>query len=238
MSIRKAAWLLAVAGCAVPVVAVTPEGRLPVLGPEPGFSLQAPPPGWVMRGDAAARLVVVEERGVPALRIGGGPDTVLAIRRTQATLLATPYLSWAWKVQAQDTGPHPVRLVVGFRGGRPGGDDGGFTLLPPVLPDHDRVLAIAWGDSALRRGHLDRASPEPRVAADPFSAPPVVYTQRGGRENADGWWLETVDLADLYARAWPADEVAAVEVVFVGLEGAAGSPSDPVARLAGVLLSR
>jgi len=33
----------------------------------------------------------------------------------------------------------------------------------------------------------------------------VIYAPRGS-ENTGSWWFETVDLSDIYRRAWPGDD--------------------------------
>ncbi len=143
---------------AVRVEAADNADNLEILAPLPGFTPARLPSGWVIDGSAeAARegITVVGEGGVPALKVVNGKQGFVLARRTRAVLLATPYLSWAWNVVSHGTGIHPVNLVIGFQGG-------GRESKPPAgpgttLPPHDRILAIAWGDSALNRGSLTPA---------------------------------------------------------------------------------
>ena len=209
--------LVLAAACAEPQ-------RVP--GPEPDFSAAALPGNWTVAGAVAAegRLSVVEKDGVPALKVVNGEGAFAVARRTRAMVLVTPYLSWAWNMDPQGRDAHPVGLLVGFAGGTPGRPDPAGAALPP----HDRALAIVWGDSALKRGSFeDRA----RGGAVPR------YTQRGGRENAGSWWLETVDLANLYARAWPGDDVGRAQVVFIAIR-ASGGGRPVAAHISGILISR
>ena len=224
-----AALFLAACGAprAVPVVA---DDTLDILAPLPGFTPQRLPAGWIIGGGAqAARdgITVVEVDGVPALKVVGGTQAFVLARRTRAVLLATPYLSWAWNVESHGGGLHPITLVIGFLGGGRGSQP--LSWLGKALPPHDRILAIAWGDSALNRGSLRPASAdEPGMRR---------YVARGGRENSGSWWLETVDLSRLYSRAWPGDDIGQTRVTFIGL-AAAGGPSPAAAHISGVKLSR
>lgn len=211
-----------------------PEGRLAVMGPDRNFNLDAPPADWIISSDAdtgggktSGTISSVTIEGVPALEIKSGPKHIIAVRNVNAMMLATPFLSWAWHLSNHGEGIHPVRLVVGFRGGAPQdtelGSQGGD------LPPHDRALALVWGDTALRRGTLSLPTPE-----QPLQAP--IYTVRGGRENTRKWWLETVDLAELYAKSWPNDEHRRVRITFIGL---AAAPTSTVVRgrVSGILLT-
>ncbi len=222
-----------VAGCAVPPTAVDQAGRLAVLGPDAGFSPDAPPADWVMEGSPGdGRLEVVEVQGIRALRILNGEKGFALVRRTRAILLAMPYLSWAWSMEIQRSGPHPVHLVVGFDGGNPDGRRGGgssFSWFGSSLPAHDRMLNIAWGESALQRGSL--------IPASAKGSPVPRYTVRGGRENAGFWRLETVDLSRLYSLAWPDDDIGRVVVSFIGI-AADGKRLPAAASISGILLSR
>lgn len=227
--------LAALVGCAVvPRATVDPKGLLEVLGPTPGWTPDALPGDWIVDGYRRddGELSVKPSQGVPSLRVVNGKAGFLVVRRTKAFLLASPYLSWAWNVEPQTEGLHPVRLIVGFHGGDPKSPSWGsqpFVWTGSALPPHDRTLIIAWGESALQRGTLIRP------AIGEKSSP--RYIARGGRENARSWWLETIDLAKLYAETWPADEVGKVSIVFIGIAAAGGRPP-AAAHVSGVVLSR
>ncbi len=129
-------------------------------------------------------------------------------------------------------GYHPVRLIVGFHGGNPKSASWGsqpFAWTGSALPPHNRALAITLGASALERGTLSGPIGERR------SAP--RYTARGGRENTGSWWLETINLSRLYARAWPGDDAGGATVVFIRL-AAAGGRAPAVANFSRMVLPR
>lgn len=224
--------LFQLAGCAGEPAAVIPWGALDVLGPSGDFSVRPLPNDWAAAGaKPESHLAVVDKDGVPALKVTSGGESFAVVRRTRAYVLATPYLSWAWNMDSHGGGVHPVRLLVGFRGGASGNDGvlgGTFVWGGSALPRFDRALAIGWAQSALGRGSMTLSS-ERRVS--PF------YTARGGRENSGHWWLETVDLAELYAQAWPADDRARAEIAFIGVSSVGGEPAT-AAYFSGIRLSR
>ncbi|HER27256.1 MAG TPA: DUF3047 domain-containing protein, partial [Rhodospirillales bacterium] len=204
-------------GCTAPRAAMTPEGLLAVLGPVPGFTAAQLPDDWVVESNgeiSQQQLRVVSKDGVQALRIANGKNAFIVVRRTQAMLLSTPFLSWSWNIEPPSApGFHPVRVIVGFHGGNPASGSWGsqpLKWLGSRLPPHDRAISLTWGESALQRGVFEISQ-----AIDARAAP--RYTVRGGRENAGTWWREDVDLADLYARAWPGDDVGRAQIMFIGI---------------------
>jgi hypothetical protein len=227
--------LIMLVGCTMPEAPADPRGTIEVLGPVPGFSPDHPPADWLVEGNTHGRLEVGSLDGVPALNIRAGAGPFLLARRTRAVLLASPYLSWAWNMEPQTLGLHPVALIVGFRGGNR--KDGGWkrnhpASLAAALPSHDRALVLTWADSALQRGSL---LPETPLAFAGMTPAPR-YVVRGGRENGEMWWLDTVDLSALYVDAWPEDDIGRVQIVFVAI--AATSHARVGARVAGIMLSR
>jgi hypothetical protein len=226
--------LSVLAACAAPRAGIDIEGKLDVLGPTPDLVAAGLPGDWVSQGRAGpGQARVVERDGVPALRLTPGGDGFIVARRLDAALVMSPYMSWSWNVEPHGAGLHPVRLIVGFHGGHP--DSAGrarepLSLLGSALPSHDRSFAIAWADSPLRRGSVLR--PE---GAGP-RAP--LYIARGGRENANAWWLETVDLERIYRELWPGDASSRVRVVFVGLAVTPAAGDTPAAFVSGIRLSR
>ncbi|MBM3566197.1 MAG: DUF3047 domain-containing protein [Alphaproteobacteria bacterium] len=221
--------LLLLAACAAPSAGVDVEGKLDVLGPTPDLAVAGLPGNWAVQGRIApGRARVVERDGVPALRLTPGADGFVLVRRVDALLLVAPYLSWSWNMENHGAGLHPVRLIVGFR--RDGGEPSRLWPGGGALPPHDRSLAIAWADSALARGALTRPGP-----TDPAAAP--LYVARGGRENANTWWLETMDLERAYRELWPREDLARTRIVFIGL--AVLDHAEPAAgHISGVRLSR
>ena len=229
--------------CTVEKADIGPDGRLDVLGPVPGFVGKGGLPGdWVIEGPDHAlkdNLSAVTHDRIPALKVTAGKKPFIAALRTQALMLATPYLSWSWNMEIDDGGRHPVRLVVGFERGK----DGSMTWksrpqdwFGNTLPPHERAITIAWGESALERGslHLPKGADAARRAPR--------YTARGGRENTYTWWLETVDLARIYAQAWPGEDYSRVRITFIGVatDGAAaqGGGTPPTAYISGIRLNR
>ena len=234
--VRRAAVLAALgllAACAAPRAGVDVEGKLDVLGPTPDLVAAGLPGDWVVQGRAEpGQARVIERDGVPALRLAPGARGFILARRTDALLLTAPYLSWSWNVEHHGDGLHPVRLIVGFHGGGAGRDGSSPSWSAgSALPVHDRSFAATWADSALRRGTLLR--PEPGEAP---RAP--VYIVRGGRENANTWWLETIDLEQIYRNLWPGDDAARAQVVFIGLAVVGASDVNAVMHLSGIRLSR
>lgn len=220
--LRLAVGALALAGCQDQKASIGPEGDLAILDNLPlPLSATSWPEDWLIDGPASG-LSRAFFQGLPALRVENGPTGFAAVRRTRALLLATPYLSWSWNAEAHDLQGHAVHLLIGFKGGRNGGSGRGG------LPDHDRLLAIAWGGSALQRGAL---------FLDGGTGEPARYTARGGRENTGTWLRENLDLQDFYRRAWPNDDRGAVRIAFIGVAAAAGQPPSAI-RYSGILLSR
>lgn len=229
--------LLALSACAPPPIAgIDVEGKLDVLGPTPDMVAAGLPGDWVIQGRAGAgRARVVERDGVPALRLVSGGEGFILARRTDALLLATPYLSWSWNMESHGEGLHPVRLIVGFHDGGP---DGAPAETPTTrwpggaLPPHNRSFAAAWADSALRRGIMLR--PE-----TPDSPRAPLYIVRGGRENTNTWWLETIDLERIYRDLWPDGDIQRARVVFIGLAVVAQpETATAAAHVSGIRLSR
>ena len=234
----------AFSGCAAPRAIIGPLGKLQVLDPAAMSSLESLRDGWVIEGSgdiARDHLSVVYMENVSALRVVNSIEGFFIVRRTQAMLLATPFLNWAWNMEAPPTGVHPVRLVIGFHSSKTTG--GGwrnlsffrlFGSMPngwqwSTLPRHDRLLAIVWGESALQRGKLSRPSGNRQDAPR--------YTARGGRENAGKWWEEAVDLSRLYASVWPEDDLSRVRVMFIGIAAADGYPP-AAAHVSKIMLTR
>lgn len=190
-------------------------GRLEILAPYPGFVPISPYGDWAIKGNAAAlsdQLVMIDKKGKHALQIKTGTQNFVLVRRTQAMLLATPFLRWDWLMEPHGAGTHPIRLVVGFHGGNPQSPSWGsvpFKWLGAELPPHDRALAITWEDSALQRGNLlfptNQAETVPR------------YVMRGGRENVGRWFSEFLDLSELYTSAWPNDDFGQTRIMFIGM---------------------
>jgi hypothetical protein len=229
--------LLFASACAeVPRVTPTPfNSRFPVLGPNPSFSLATLPSDWAVEGRsdiAPGQLELTQKDGVPALAVTNGNRGLILVRRIDTSLFVTPYLSWSWLLEYQNHPFHPVQLIIGFHGGTPESRSWGsqpFRWLESKLPPHDRALLLAWGHSALQRGTLAESIPTQHSISR--------YVVRGGRENVDTWWLETLDLMALYRKAWPNDDFNRSRIVFIGLAVEGGRDPSP-AYISGIVLSR
>jgi hypothetical protein len=192
------------------------------------------PIGWITKGtQTPGHLSVVEQEGRTALKIINGPRDFFAVKPARATLLATPYLSWFWNMESQRNGQHPVNLFVGFYYG----EQLDRTWIPSFLrsdetfPTYNRMLRFTWGDSALQRGTIVTNN---SINRDILTA---NFTVRGGQENSGSWWLEAVDLYDIYQRAWPKDVIMQTKIKFIGLGATSGEK--PIAGyISNVRLSR
>lgn len=224
--------VLALGGCVVPRAGVDSSASLEVLRADGRFPTPALAGDWVVYGESGTFAPAIRD-GVPSVRAVPGDETAVLARRVDATVLATPFLSWAWSMDPSPEGAHPVDIVVGFYGGDPASGSWGSQPLAwtgSPLPPFDRLLALRWGALALRRGTLEDP-PEDRQRA---------YIVRGGNDNAASWWLETVDLSDIYARAWPRDDRGRAKVMFVGIRVRAHAADTPPAAgyVSGIILSR
>ena len=206
-------------GCVVPQAEVNPEGTLEVFSAAslaPGPKL---PSDWVVDskgdGDVAPDAINIENRVNGAiLTLHTTRQRFVLARRTKATLLATPYIGWSWRMTASTGHESDIRMIVAFHGGNPesrswGGEP--FAYLGSALPPFDRAIAILWGRSALERGSLSTSSTIPE------------YVARGGPEHEETWWSDNLDLAALYRKSWPDDRIERARIMFVGFAVAEGS---------------
>jgi len=215
-----AALALMLGACTVPQAEVNPEGTLDVFGRATLTADGRLPADWVIDAEAdndvapAGSIAVNQQTTGATLTLHTAPQRFILARRTKATLLATPYLGWSWRMRAMPGREHDVRLIVGFHGGNPesrswGGEP--FAYLGLKLPPFDRVIALVWGRSALERGSLALQGGIPE------------YVARGGQEHMDTWWSDNIDLAALYRKAWPDDRIERARIMFVGFAVAEGS---------------
>ena len=204
-------------------------GNLDVLSPFFAEARMPDPRQWVVLG--TPDFVPMDSE--PSLRFATTSESYLVARHVDAPLKLAPFLGWVWNTEDSPPDFHPIRLAVGFRG--PGESarvrHGGLTVSSrSPLPDYDRVIEIAWGRSALERGHLS-------IPEDRENGPKVpVYVARGGVENTAKWWREAVDLSEIYGRLWPEDNRDAARIVFVGFVSDAAPRTG--LRIAGLKLSR
>ncbi len=202
--------------CAPPRSASPLGGTLDVLGSDRAFSTALNndeiPTDWVLSGDpskTALRIATLDQ--IPALNVSAERQSFALARRVHASLLATPYLSWAWHVSPPKSGPHPVRIIVGLvnrdeDSKRPWWQIGGRD--EDVV---DRIITIIWNDTALGRGNivkLKTAKGRPEAAE---------YIARGGPEQGGRWWVDTVDLALIHRQIWQRDDPAKIDVKYIGI---------------------
>jgi hypothetical protein len=239
--------VLALGACTAPV----PElglrdlgSRIAVFGPDPGFDPAHPADDWYRArrpGRGQTGFSLAEKDGVLALRLETEGSGSLLGRRITAPLLAMPYLRWGWHLESapeQRAGrllpdrpagaAVPLYLFVAFHGGADaesiasGQLDGWFRARRPRF---DRAFVLGWSGATFTPAGLDPASIPPR------------YVLREGLTDAGKWMVETVDLAQLYARLWPRDRIGDSRVVFIA---AGGGPTKhrSVGYVAEVVLSR
>ena len=198
--------------CAKPVVEVTLDSTLVILEPKRDYSYDQMREKWLVFGDiyeTGPRLHVENNEHFLAIAPSSTPFT--ALRLIKAHLLATPFLSWTWRI-AEETQPNSsLRLVLGFIDktikNKPWYLSGFWgTDLPPF----SRSLTIEWGKSALERGSL-RVSKK-----DQKGRSLAHYIARGGRENQGRWWREYIDLSLLHSKAWPELDMRNTQIVFAG----------------------
>jgi len=213
--------------CAPPRSASPLGGTLDVLGPDRAFTSAIEngglPVDWMLTGDASeSALSVVNLDQIPALNVYAEQKSFALVRRVHASLLATPYLSWAWHVAPPKSGVHPVRIIVGLVdrdadartpwwkiGGR---DDDAV----------DRVITVIWNDNALGRGNIVKL----KTAEDRPEA--VQYIARGGPEQGGRWWIDTVDLSLIHRQIWQRDDPSRFDIKYIGI---AAKPSTQKASM-------
>jgi hypothetical protein len=223
------------------ITTAEPDGRLPILDRNgelaSGLAIGILPNDWVSSTSneiIKERLSIIVQDGVKALKLITGPEKTFVVRRTDAMLLATPYLNWSWNLSPHGPGIHPIRLIIGFRSGTKEIERswkqyvfGNFETNPPKF---DRSIFITWADSALQRGTLSISKLKNGKLVP-------QYIVRGGRENYGKWWPEFIDLSDLYNQTWPRDNMSLVQVSFIGI-AASGSKVLTTGYLSEMTLAR
>ena len=198
--------------CGKPVVKVALDSTLTILEPRRDYSYEQMKEKWVVIGDikeTIPRLHIEKKEHFLAIASNRTPFAVL--RPIKAQLLATPFLSWTWRI-AQDTQPiSTLQLAIGFMDEKTKNDAWYFSRFwEPSLPPFSRSLTIEWGLSALERGSL-------RVSKKDRDGRSVArYVARGGLENQGRWWREHIDLSLLHSKAWPELDMRDTQIVFAG----------------------
>lgn len=217
--LRLAALCLVLSGCTVPRAEISPEGQLEVFGPSNSFPVSGIPEDWVLEGISVPQLSKVMSIETvdtsPAISLTASENRFVLIRRTNASLLASPFLGWSWSSPGGQQ-RRPVRLLVGFHGGDPksrswGGEP--LVYLGTNIPPHDRAIAVVWGGDSDVRGTFDQNLKTPH------------YIMRTASPKDGQWSNENIDIGRLYRQAWPGDDHVRVKIMFVGFAAAAGRPS-------------
>ena len=209
--------LLTTTACSTPEATIQLSGTLNVFSTEQLFDTNRISNDWVL-SDRIPKGAISSTSTLASntVKFISATNQYHFVRRVKANLLATPYLSWRWKLQPGKWKHHPIRIIVGF-------DDVNTISQPPtllekifpepILPSHNRVLYLLWAPSALMRGNL-----EPIPSFGNNTKQKSRYVVRGGTENVGFWWHDTVDLASLYSLSWPNDGNSLVQVSFIGID--------------------
>ena len=196
------------------------DGRLRVLGPDPGFDPRNPPAGWSLSASGEGSIGLSDGSGRIALSLRA-PGGSLLIRTIDTPLGSWPELSWSWRLEDAAFGGGPgdglrrgLRLIVGFDAGEPEG-----RILPSLwtrtetgLPAHRRRIEFAFGGTGAVR---------PELAMAEVSASADGGQKRILRPAAPGmtgrWMAERVDLRALYRDAFVSDRDLQPRIVFLAL---------------------
>ena len=198
--------------CGKPVVEVALDSTLTILEPRRDYSYEQMKEKWVVIGDikeTIPRLHIEKKEHFLAIAPNRTPFAVL--RPIKAQLLATPFLSWTWRIARDTQSISPLGLAIGFMDQKIKNNAwylSGFW--GPSLPPFSRSLTIEWGRSANERGSL-RVSNKDREGRSL-----ARYVARGGLENQGRWWREHIDLSLLHSKAWPELDMRDTQIVFAG----------------------
>tara|TARA_S200000501_G_C20575941_1_gene635028 strand:+ start:35 stop:730 length:696 start_codon:yes stop_codon:yes gene_type:complete len=198
--------------CTKPVLEVALDSTLTILETDWDYSYDQMREKWIIIGDIKGNTprLHIENREY-FLAITPNRTPFAALRPIKAQLLATPFLSWTWRIP-QDTQPiSTLRLAIGFMDEDKKNDAWNLSgFWGPSLPPFSRSLIIEWGRSAQQRGSLwvSKKDHEGRSRAR--------YVARGGPESQGRWWHETIDLSLLHSKAWPKLDMRDTQIVFAG----------------------
>ena len=90
-------------GCSLSEADISPEGQLEIFGPSNSFSAENFPDDWVLEGIeyeelSSYALITKNYGGTLVLRLMSFDKSFIILRRTKASLLASPFLGWSWNV--------------------------------------------------------------------------------------------------------------------------------------------
>ena len=224
---------LVLGACAAPQADISPEGQLEIFSQNNTFVSGYLPEDWVLEGVTSQTLFsTLLEIGkldtAPTLKIRASDQAFALVRRTNASLLASPFFAWSWRVTTPLGKRHPVRLVIGFNGGTPYGrrqriED--FINFETGIPKHDRTVTLVWGTPEDIPGSIDVAGAAPQ------------FIVRAGNKSAETWMTENIDLSQIYARLWPNDDMIYARIRFIGVVSG-GHPVKGMAEFSDLLLYR
>lgn len=203
------------------MASVSPEGYLEIFGPSHGFTGSNMPNDWVLEGSdkkkvSTQNLVINRAGSTPILRLISSNHNFVLLRRTSASLLASPYLSWSWKIYNPSNQNLPISIVIGFYGGDPTSRSWGskpLVYLGTKVPPYDRKIAIVWGKKSDTKGKIIINNNTPH------------YIAGSGKNKKNDWFIENIDLSKLYRQIWPRDDVVRARIMFVGFTSVSSSAS-------------
>lgn len=192
--------------------------------PSPGFAQAGLPGDWLPDPmTASSGVAFMTKDGIPAVKVDSTAGHAFAGRRLDSPLMAAPYLRWAWYLETTLSNaniPHlssaaaaagnPLRLRVGFLGGRPEKENASSAPWTAVgVPPHDRLVDLVWEWQTTDPPHGDDA-----IGLRPGCTVPCVAFRKE-YEDVGQWRLEAADLESIYRRFWPEDRLAEARVVFI-----------------------
>jgi len=228
--VTAVAVMVLLSACAVERVTPGPASSLDILGPRPDLVTVGLDGSWKISDTSVLKTLSIERfEGIPGLRMRPMGHAYSMVRRLDAQLTVTPFLTWTWLTEENHSQRHPVHIIAGFNSGSGASEDPKYEWFDDDLPHHDRAIEFIWSDSALARGTFK--GPQLKPARPPY------YVVRGGREAFGVWWYEALDLQALYQRAWPKDDIFGVRVSFLGFRTETGA-EDEAMTVSGLRLSR
>ncbi len=215
---------LLLGACSAPQADISPEGQLEIFGPNNTFVSGYLPEDWLLEGVTEQTLFTTllqigKLDNALTLKIMSADQAFALARRTNASLLASPFFAWSWRVTAPLGNRHPVRLIIGFNGGTLNGRREGIADLfefDANIPEHDRTVTLVWGSPEDIPGSIDASRAAPQIVV------------RAGNKSAETWMTENIDLSQIYKRLWPSDDMVHVRIRFIGVV----SERDPVRGMA------
>ncbi len=210
----------------VVVSAIGPDGNLTVLDPSTNagnkFAKSIANGEWIIGGSPApAALVITQYQSTPALKFSSLGGKFSIVRPIEANLVATPFLDWSWNIAQHEPPYHGVSMMIGIRAPEGSIHSTSPSLAPRIsgTAEANRIISIRWSQSTLERGNLSRHPSSPDNS--------VIYTARGGTENVNMWWRESIDLSDIYGKVWPDEEQINARIVFIALINNNTEPNSP-----------